>query len=116
MICNLYGHRCDYQVRLCAGGASELGNSIVTWTVTHPPGALVLDEEQAAWYALHPKVEPTTNLSGCGGRYEGTKTLEELMAESEAEAQAQLLFIKNFKRVTPHKTLEEWANSHAQGL
>jgi hypothetical protein len=38
------------------------------------------------------------------------------MAESEAEAQAQLLFIKNFKRITPHKTIEEWANSHAQGL
>jgi hypothetical protein len=108
MICNLYGHRCDYQVRLCAGGASELGNSIVAWTVTHPPNALLLDEEQAAWYALHPKVEPTANLSSVGGRYEGTKTLEELMAESAAITQAQLLFIKNFKRTKPHQTIAEW--------
>ena len=46
MICNLYGHRCEYQVRLVdqATGA-QLGNSIVAWTVTHPPSALILDEE-----------------------------------------------------------------------
>jgi hypothetical protein len=107
MICNLYGHRCDYQVRLCAGGAAELGNAIVAWTVTHPPGALVLDEEQAAWYALHPRVEQVSTLVKAG-RYEGTKTLEELMAESAAITQAQLLFIKNFKRTKPHQTIAEW--------
>ena len=107
MICNLYGHRCDYQVRLVdqATGA-QLGNSIVAWTVTHPPSALILDEEQAAWYALHPRVEQVSTLEKAG-RYEGTKTLEELQAESHAEAQAQLAFIKNFKRIKPHRTVAE---------
>jgi hypothetical protein len=111
MICNLYGHRCDYQVRLCAGGASELGNSIVAWTVTHPPNALLLDEEQAAWYALHPRVEQVCTLVKAG-RYEGTKTLEELQAYQEAEAQAQLAFIRNFKRTKPHQTIAEWQEAY----
>lgn len=117
MICNLYGHRCDYQVRLCAGGASELGNSIVAWTVTHPPNALLLDEEQAAWYALHPRVEQVSRLVKAG-RYEGTKTLEELQANQDTEAQAQLLFIKNFKRTKPHQTIAEWqgADGNSQQL
>ena len=117
MICNLYGHRCDYQVRLVdqATGA-QLGNSIVAWTVTHPPSALILDEEQAAWYALHPRVEQVSTLEkAC--RYEGTKTLEELQAESHAEAQAQLEFIKNFKRIKPHRTIAEVeAQQLAQGM
>lgn len=117
MICNLYGHRCDYQVRLVdqATGA-QLGNSIVAWTVTHPPSALILDEEQAAWYALHPRVEQVSTLEKAG-RYEGTKTLEELQAESHAEAQAQLEFIKNFKRIKPHRTVAEVeAEQLAQGM
>ena len=117
MICNLYGHRCDYQVRLVdqATGA-QLGNSIVAWTVTHPPSALILDEEQAAWYALHPRVEQVSTLEKAG-RYEGTKTLEELQAESHAEAQAQLEFIKYFKRIKPHRTVAEVeAEQLAQGM
>ena len=117
MICNLYGHRCDYQVRLVdqATGA-QLGNSIVAWTVTHPPSARILDEEQAAWYALHPRVEQVSTLEKAG-RYEGTKTLEELQAESHAEAQAQLEFIKNFKRNKPHRTVAELeAEQLAQGM
>ncbi|WP_341882070.1 hypothetical protein [Synechococcus sp. UW140] len=117
MICNLYGHRCDYQVRLVdqATGA-QLGNSIVAWTVTHPPSALILDEEQAAWYALHPRVEQVSTLEKAG-RYEGRKTLEELQAESHAEAQAQLEFIKNFKRIKPHRTVAEVeAEQLAQGM
>jgi hypothetical protein len=107
MICNLYGHRCDYQVRLCAGGASELGNSIVAWTITHPPNALLLDEEQAAWYELHPRVEQLSGLVKAG-RYEGTKTLEELQGDADADAQVQLFFTKNFKRIKPNRTVAEW--------
>ncbi|WP_288917301.1 hypothetical protein, partial [uncultured Synechococcus sp.] len=95
---------------------AQLGNSIVAWTVTHPPSALILDEEQAAWYALHPRVEQVSTLEKAG-RYEGTKTLEELQAESHAEAQAQLEFIKNFKRIKPHQTVAEVeAEQLAQGM